>query len=64
MKKSLKNVIAGGEDKSAIAVTQIKDLDSCSMGSISHEWLGVTSEWLGVTSAEALTPAWTICFQC
>ena len=34
--KSLKNVIAGGEDKSAIAVTQIKDLDSCSMGSISH----------------------------
>ncbi len=48
------------------------------MGSISHEWLGVTSEWLGVTSewlgvtsewlgvtsAEALTPAWTICYQC
>ena len=31
---------------------------------VTSEWLGVTSEWLGVTSAEALTPAWTICYQC
>ena len=31
---------------------------------VTSEWLGVTSEWLGVTSAEALTPAWAICYQC
>ena len=41
---------------SAIAVTRIKNPDGCSMGSIYHEWLGVTS-------AETLTPAWTICYQ-
>ena len=54
--KKFKKCHRWGEDKSAIAVTQIKDLDSCSMGSISHEWLGVTS-------AKALTPAWAICYQ-
>ena len=34
------------------------------MGGMNRKWLGVISEWLGVTSAESLTPAWTICFQC
>ena len=34
--KKIKKCHRRGEDKSAIAVTQIKDLDSCSMGSISH----------------------------
>ena len=54
--KKFKKCHRRGEDKSAIAVTQIKDLDSCSMGSISHEWLGVTR-------AKTLTPAWAICYQ-
>ena len=42
--------------KNLQAVTRIKNPDGCSMGSIYHEWLGVTS-------AETLTPAWTICYQ-
>ena len=31
--------------------------DSCNVGVIRREWLGVTS-------ANALTPAWAICYQC
>ena len=32
-------------------------MDGCNMGVIRRIWLGVIS-------AKALTPAWTICYQC
>ncbi|MBR0513674.1 MAG: hypothetical protein IJK06_05410 [Clostridia bacterium] len=40
-------------------------MDGCSMGLPTPFSLvfAVTRGWLGVTSAEALTPAWAICYQ-
>ena len=45
-----------------IAVTHpccalLATMDGCNMGVMNREWLGVSS-------AKALTPAWTICYQC
>ena len=50
--------------KERIPFYGIRSLVSGRWLGVTSEWLGVTSEWLGVTSAEALTPAWAICYQC